>query len=184
MNSLNIIATEFSDAFVIERRSLNDERGSFQRFFCDTELNQIWGQRNICQANLSYNLEAGTIRGFHGQRPPYAEKKLVTCLQGSVFDVIVDVRVDSETFGKYQSFELSDDNHLALLIPQGFVHAFQALENNSTLIYLHDAPYHKESEFGLNIHDPELNINWPLPIRSISERDRKHPFLKNLEGVR
>lgn len=184
MSSLDIIPTIFADAFIIERRSFNDERGSFQRFFCDSELSEIWGHHHVSQANLSFNLKAGTVRGFHGQRPPYAEKKLVTCPQGSVFDVIIDVRLDSGTFGQYQSFELSESNRLALLIPKGFLHAFQVLENHSTLIYLHDAPYNKDSEFGLNIRDPDLNINWPLPVRSISERDCNHPFFKNFEGVK
>ena len=107
----------------------------------------------------------------------------MTCSQGSVLDVIVDVRPGSATYGQYQTFKLSAKNRTALLIPSGFVHGFQTLEDNTSLIYLHDLPHRKDAEFGLHILDPDLSIKLPLPISEISDRDKNHPMLAQLDGV-
>jgi len=174
--------TNFTGVFKIERESFEDNRGKFQRFFCSEELGEAWGQRPVNQANMSFNLRAGTVRGLHGQRGLHADQKLVTCSQGSILDVIVDVRPRSATYGQHQTFHLSAKNRTALLIPSGFAHGFQTLEDNTSLIYLHDRPHCKHAEFGVNILDPDLSINLPLPISEISDRDEKHPMLAQLDG--
>src|SRR5690606_4870438 len=120
----------------------------------------------------------GTVRGLHYQRSPYSETKLVTCTEGAVWDVVVDIREESPTFLHWHAEELSESNGRALLIPAGFAHGFQTLSDNVTLIYCHDVPYHASAESGLHPKDPMLNIPWPLTITAISSRDNHHPMLE------
>lgn len=139
----------------------------------------------LAQINHSLTRKKGAVRGLHYQHPPHAESKLVMCLRGRAFDVAVDLRPDSPTFLTWHSVELSPGNRNAFSIPEGCAHGFQALEENTELLYLHTEYYTPPSEGGLNPTDPRLGIAWPLPITEISERDRSHPVLgPDFPGVR
>lgn len=162
---------------IVERRPIRDERGSFARLFCADEFFEI-NNKPIIQINHSINKETGTTRGLHYQKSPYSESKLVTCIKGEIFDVAVDIRKGSKTFLHWHGELLSADNSKSLFIPEGFAHGFQTLNNDCELIYLHTGSYRSDSEAGLNVLDPRLNIKWPLPISCISERDRQHADIK------
>ena len=174
---MKIIATPFADLFVVETKSLVDDRGAFGRFFCVRELEPIIGNRSIVQINHSRTTIVGTIRGMHFQHPPNAEMKLVRCLKGKVWDVAVDLRPTSQNYKRWYAQELSANNANMMVIPEGFAHGFQVLEAESELLYLHTAFYNKESESGLRHDDPSLAIHWPLKVTEVSSRDRSHAFI-------
>lgn len=174
---MNIISTAIDGVFLIETTSMRDQRGSFYRAFCDRQLASILGQRTICQINVSYTEMVGAIRGLHFQAPPHAEMKLVRCLRGRVWDVAVDLRKNSPTFLQWHGVELSPENALMIIIPEGCAHGFQVLEQGSELLYLHTAHYSPESEGGLRYNDEALNICWPMPVTDISQRDTTHPLV-------
>lgn len=184
VNNFQIFNTFFEGVHIIERNSFLDNRGSFEKLFCCNELEAIWGFKNIHQNNISFNLKAGTIRGFHYQVGKFSEDKLVTCVKGSIYDVIVDVRKTSNTFGKWRAFELSSENKRAILIPEGFAHGFQTLEDEVIVNYCHSAEYNKTFERGVNVFDKCLNVNWPIEDFTISQRDEALPSLDNLDMVR
>src|SRR5882724_11791152 len=165
------------EAYVIEPSVYQDERGAFYRYFCKDEFKEIGHEGEWLQLNHSFTTEPGTIRGLHYQLPPHTEIKLVRCIAGRVFDVIVDVRKGSPTFLQWFGAELSAVNRKMLYIPRGFAHGFQSLTADCELIYHHSAYYTKGSEGGVRYDDPLLAIHWPLPVRNVSERDRHHPLL-------
>lgn len=177
MNRFTITDTPLSGLKVIERQCLGDARGFLSRLFCADELAAAGWTKPIAQINQTYTAKAGTIRGMHFQHPPYAEMKLVSCLQGELFDVAVDLRTDSPTFLKWSGVLLSADNHCALLIPEGFAHGFQTLTDDVELLYCHSVPYTPAAEAGLHPHDPALAITWPLPVAELSARDSRHPLV-------
>jgi dTDP-4-dehydrorhamnose 3,5-epimerase len=162
---------------VLERSFDRDDRGFLERLFGADELGPVIGGRTILQINRSMTSRRGVVRGLHFQFPPHAELKFVTCLRGIVFDVVVDVRRDSSTFLRWHAEVLADTEHKTLLIPEGFAHGFQALADDSELLYFHTALYEPSSEGGLNARDPMLAIQWPEQIREISQRDESHPML-------
>ncbi len=169
--------TPLSGLTVISRRRLADERGFLSRLFCQDDLATFGWQGPSRQINETGTSHRGTVRGLHFQRPPHAEIKLVSCLQGSILDVAVDLREGSPTFLRHFAVELSEENGRSLLIPKGFAHGFQALSDDVRLIYAHSEPYTAEAEGGLNPLDPLLAIDWPLPVERLSARDAGHPFL-------
>jgi len=162
---------------MIERQILGDHRGFLSRLYCADELAATGWVKPIAQINHTYTAEKGTVRGLHFQHPPHAEMKLVNCIRGRVWDVVVDLRADSPGFLHWHAEVLSADNHRALLIPEGFAHGFQVLEPESELLYLHTAFYRPESEDGLRYNDPRLGIQWPLTITEVSKRDAGHPLI-------
>ena len=164
-------------AFVIEPEPSTDDRGLFARIFCKEELQSILHGKSIVQVNHSMTRHKGAIRGMHFQRPPTAEIKMVKCLRGSVFDVMIDLRSDSSTFLNWHGEKLSAENMKMMYIPEGFAHGFQTLEQNSELLYLHTEFYSPEHEGGVRYNDPKIGIKWPLEATDISERDRNHPLL-------
>lgn len=168
---MKIEKLSLSGAAVIDAEPFMDHRGVFARFFCEKELSELIGDRHFVNVNFSRTLKKGAIRGLHFQYPPKAEMKLVRCIRGSVYDVIVDIRKDSPTFLKWFGIELSADNMKMLCVPEGFAHGFQVLEENSEVIYLVSDFYSPENEGGLNYADPILKINWPIKITDISEKD-------------
>lgn len=173
-----------SGATLIETEFIADHRGVFARFFCEKELSELIGDRHIVNVNFSRTLKKGAIRGLHFQRPPQAEMKLVRCIRGAVYDVIVDIRKDSPTFLKWFGIKLSAENMKMLCIPEGFAHGFQVLEESSEMLYLHSEFYSKEHEGALNYSDPVLTIPWPLEITDISERDKNHKMIgDDFQGV-
>ena len=173
---LNIKNTNFEGLFIIEPNIFEDNRGSFSRIFCENELSSVL-DFNIKQINHSVTSKSGTIRGLHFQYEPNSEIKMIKCVKGSVFDVVVDIRRNSETFLKVFSIELSELNNKIIFIPKGFAHGFQALEDDTELIYLHSSLYKPSNEGALNPVDRILDITWPEDISNISEKDRNHPFI-------
>ena len=139
-----------------------------------------WGDRGIAQVNVSRTEAVGTIRGLHLQAEPHSEAKLVRCLRGRVWDVAVDLRHDSASYGQWHAVELSPEQGKALLIPEGCAHGFQVLEPGSELLYLHSGAWVPEAETGVRFDDPQLAISWPLPPLGMSERDLTLPLLKSL----
>jgi dTDP-4-dehydrorhamnose 3,5-epimerase len=168
----------------IERQSLGDSRGCLSRLFCAEELASAGWHKPIAQVNHSHTYKRGTVRGMHYQLPPQAEMKLVSCLQGEVWDVAVDLRAGSPTFLQWHAEQLSADNNRALLIPEGFAHGFQALTNDVQLLYCHSAAHNPEAAAALNAQDPRLAIKWPIAISELSVRDAKHLLIDaKFEGV-
>jgi dTDP-4-dehydrorhamnose 3,5-epimerase len=156
---------------------MSDERGFLERLYCDSELTAEGIRLPIVQANRTMTVRKGTIRGMHFQNPPHTETKLVSCLSGRVFDVAVDLRRGSPTFLHWHGEELSAGNHKSMLIPAGFAHGLQTLENDCELLYFHSAAYAAEAEGGIHPQDPKIGIAWPLPIAEMSSRDQDHPAL-------
>ena len=181
---MNIQKFPFPGAALLKSRPFSDERGHFERLFCHHELKALNLNKPIVQINYSITKKMGAFRGLHFQYPPYPEIKIVRCLKGAVFDVIVDLRQNSPTCLQWHGEELSEQNHAAMYIPEGCAHGFQVLKENSELLYLHTEFYHPEAEGGLNVQDPRLKINLPLPISEMSERDRQHSFLdEQFQGI-
>ena len=177
MSRFDFKATMLPGLTLIQRKKMEDQRGFFSRFYCFEEFTALGVHTPVVQINHTLTLQAGAVRGLHYQRAPFAEVKIVSCLKGEVYDVAVDLRRDSETFLRWHGEILSAENARSLLIPEGFAHGFQALTTDCELLYLHSAPYHPPSEGALNVLDPSLSIDWPLPISELSERDSLHPFI-------
>lgn len=176
--------TPIEGLILLKRQKLADQRGHLSRLFDSEGMAGFGWLGGIAQVNETVTLQKGTVRGFHYQKPPFAEAKLVTCLRGTVLDVAVDVRKGSPTFLWHYAAELSADNMHSLLIPEGFAHGFQALTDDVQLLYAHSAPFRAESEGGLNPLDKVLNIPWPLPVANLSPRDQNHPLIDaRFEGI-
>ena len=176
MDRLHFSPTPLGGLWRAERQASEDERGSFSRIFCAGEVAAATAMPFVvAQANHSWTRSAGCVRGLHFQHAPHADAKIVSCLRGSIFDVAVDLRPASPTFARWHGEILSLSNRRALVIPEGFAHGFQALEDDCELIYLHSQPYVAAAEGGLDPTDPALAIGWPLAITELSERDRRHP---------
>jgi len=170
---------------LVKRNPFSDSRGAFARLFCaETMVGAGW-TGGIVQVNYSATSNKGTVRGMHYQIPPHAEAKLVSCLHGEIFDVAVDLRAGSPTFLQWYGTILSGANNMALLIPPGFAHGFQALTDDVEMIYCHSKDYVPEFEAGLQALDPKVAIAWPEPITNRSERDSAlGAVLDNFEGIR
>lgn len=168
---------------IINRSKNSDERGSFTNLFKDIKTDLVWGERPIKQVNLSETVGVGTIRGMHLQKNNSAEAKLVTCLQGAVFDVAVDLRRNSKTFGKWFGLELTADSDRSFFIPEGFAHGFQVLKPNTQLLYCHSMEFSEENQFGVHPIDEEIKINWPLKCSLLSARDSKLPSLREYNEI-
>ncbi len=154
-----------------------DERGWFARAFCERELAEHGVEFQVRQINRSYNARAGTVRGFHFQFPPHAEHKFLRCVQGSLVDVLVDLRPESPTFLQTAQVELRAEDHQAVLIPERCCHALQTLTDGTEILYQVSAFYAPEAEFGLRWNDPALGIRWPLEVSEISAKDAAWPLL-------
>lgn len=174
---MKIKRTPLQDACIIEPKTFKDNRGLFARVFCKQELKHILHNKNIVQINHSLTKQKGAIRGMHFQYPPMAEIKIVKCIRGKVFDVIIDLRQRSSAFLKWHGEVLSAANMKMQFIPEGFAHGFQTLEENSELLYLHSEFYSREHEGGVRYNDLAINISWPLDVTDISEKDRSYPLL-------
>lgn len=172
-------------AFLIDLEPFSDERGWFARFYDKKEFGEKIGHsKDWVQLNHSVSNTTGTLRGMHFQFPPFREIKMVRCITGAIYDVIVDLRESSPTFLQTFGTELSARNNRMLYIPEGFAHGFQALEPNCALLYHHTEYYTPGSEGGFRYNDPAFAIKWPLPVTVMSERDTRHPFVdKNFKGI-
>lgn len=180
----NFVETPLEGLFRVDRKPIEDSRGFFSRFFCAKEFECIGFDGPIAQINHTLTSKKGAIRGMHFQYPPYFESKVVTCVRGEIFDVVIDIRKDSPTFLQSHMEILSAQNQCGLMIPAGFAHGFQTLDEDSQLIYLHSTSHAPDAEGALNALDPALAIDWPMEISEISERDKTHRFIDTqFEGV-
>ncbi|MCU0421870.1 MAG: dTDP-4-dehydrorhamnose 3,5-epimerase [Bacteroidia bacterium] len=170
-------------AYLIDLEKKEDHRGFFSRLFCVNEIKNHELQFNCVQMNTSFSTQKGTLRGMHFQREPKLEAKIIKCIKGAIADVIIDLRKNSPTFGKWKMLELNDNNRSMMFVPEGFAHGFQTLSNNCELIYWHSNFYSAEFEGGVNYADPILNINWPLKVTEITQRDIGHPMLNEIRPI-
>ena len=184
MNRFTVTDLPLAGLKLVERKRLGDNRGFLSRLFCEDELANAGWCQPIVQINHTYTSLGGTVRGLHYQLPPHAEIKLVSCIQGELWDVAVDLRANSPTYLQWHAEHLSSSNNRAMLIPEGFAHGFQTLVDVVSLIYLHSKAHSPENERALNSRDPRLAIDWPLGISEISLRDSSHPLIDlKFEGV-
>jgi dTDP-4-dehydrorhamnose 3,5-epimerase len=171
------VETPLAGAYTIDLDRIEDDRGFFARSFCAREFAALGLDEAVVQCNVSFNHRVGTLRGMHYQAEPYGEAKLVRCTMGRILDVIVDIRLDSPTRGRWFSTELSAENHRMLFIPRGFAHGFQTLVDNSEVFYQMSALYEPSAARGLRWDDPVLAIDWPIAGPIVSERDRAYPLV-------
>lgn len=177
MTIFNTYKTNIIGLLVIERYSANDFRGSLDKLYSRDTHADLFDCNNLRQINLSKTPEKGSIRGMHYQNSPYQETKLVSCIQGKIYDVAIDLRKNSATFLKFHGEILSESNKKSLLIPKGFAHGFQVLDPDTQLIYLHDAEYVPSFEQTINAFDQRIDINWPLEVTNMSQKDKTAAFL-------
>ncbi len=177
---LSFVETPIEGVKVVEGRHHADERGTLARLFASEELAAQGIELEVAHINITSTREPGTVKGMHRQRSPFAETKLVTCLRGRIFDAAVDLRPESETFGSWFGIELSSDQGVSLLIPEGCAHGMQCLEADSLVHYVHSARYQPEAEVGINPLDPQVAVAWPLEPRHLSKRDDSLPWLADL----
>lgn len=170
--------TPLAGAHTIELERRGDDRGFFARFFCEREFADAGLETRFVQINTSLTGKAGTLRGLHYQLPPAAEVKVVRCLKGALFDVIVDLRPDSPTYRKWFGAELTAENRVMMYVPRGFAHAFVTLAPDTEALYLVSAFYSPDDERGVRWNDPAIGIDWPVAPVEISEKDRNWPDLQ------
>lgn len=169
---MRFLETKLDGAWLIEPEPIRDSRGYFARTFCMRDFEQRGLESRFVQHSRSFSAAKGTLRGLHFQTPPHEEVKLVSCVSGAVYDVIVDMRPGSPTHRKWQGFELSADNKRQLYVPAGFAHGFQTLTDDAELNYLISAFYEPAASTGISYDDPALGVTWPLPVSVISDRDK------------
>lgn len=175
---MRFIETELKGAYIIELEEKHDHRGFFARTFCAQEFEEHGLKPAVAQCNLSFNYKKGTLRGMHYQTPPAAETKLVRCVKGEIYDVIIDMRPESPTFLQHIGVELTADNHRALYVPEMFAHGYQALTDGAEVLYQVGEFYTPGYEKGLRYNDPFFNIQWPMEVTEISEKDLNWPLLR------
>jgi dTDP-4-dehydrorhamnose 3,5-epimerase len=176
--------TRITGVKVLLSEPFKDNRGFFNRVFCQKELETIRPDIVIAQINHSMTMLKGSIRGMHFQYPPHAEMKIVRCVHGSIFDVGVDLRKNSPTFLQWHGEILSAKNMKALMIPEGCAHGFQSLEDNIEIVYLCTKAYYVNSEGGIRCDDPKIKIEWPYPPTTVSEKDMSCCFITDeFQGV-
>ena len=180
---MNIITTPIAGLLVIEPQVFQDARGYFVETYNADRYRAAGITAQFVQDNQSCS-SYGVVRGLHFQRPPYSQAKLVCCTVGRVLDVAVDLRKDSPTFGQWYSVELSEANKRQFFIPRGFAHGFSVLSDQAIFTYKCDNLYHPESDGGVLLSDPDLGIDWQIPeeLRIISDKDKRHPLLRDLEN--
>lgn len=163
--------TKLSGAFVIELEKIVDDRGFFARTWDNKEFEEHDLNTKLVQCNISFNKKKGTLRGMHYQIPPYEEAKLVCCIKGKIYDVIIDLRPHSKTYKNWLAVELAVDNNKMIFVPEGFAHGFQTLEDNTKVFYQMSQFYNQESSRGIRWNDESFDIKWPIKPSIISEKD-------------
>lgn len=172
---MKIIEQKIKGVYLIEPTPFKDERGLFRRHFCFKEFGDNKIASEVKQANVSENNFAFTLRGFHYQTAPNGEGKTLCCLKGSIYDIIVDLRKESETYMQWVSFNLDDKNRHSIHIPPGCANAFLTLEDNSLIQYYCSKEYVPNAERGIRYNDPKFNFIWPVEPKVISDKDNNHP---------
>ncbi len=176
--------TKLKGAYIIDVRRLEDERGFFGRAWCKKEFEDHGLNGNIVQANVSYNVQKGTIRGMHYQVAPFAETKTIRCTSGKIYDVIVDLRPESETYRQWIGVELSAESFRMLYVPEGFAHGFITLEDHTSVHYMVTQYYTPGAEGGLRYDDPAFAIQWPILPTLVSAKDLSHkPYQAEMYSV-
>jgi dTDP-4-dehydrorhamnose 3,5-epimerase len=166
---------DLQDAWLVHLKPMHDSRGFFARTFCAEEFRAHGLETTFPQHSISCSLHKGTLRGMHFQTEPHSEVKVVRCLSGSIWDVIIDLRPNSPTFRQWRGFELSEENGLQLYIPKGFAHGFQTLSDNARINYLISEFYVPAASTGVRYNDPAFGITWPLPVKTVAEKDLLWP---------
>lgn len=177
---MKITSTKLDGALVIETDVFGDHRGFFTESYSEKTFNEAGLDYKFVQDNHSLSSEAGTLRGLHFQLSPKAQTKLVRVMSGAIYDVIVDLRRNSPSYGQWQGFILSEANKKQLLVPRGFAHGFCTLVAHTQVLYKVDEYYSKEHDRGIMWNDPDLNIDWPIREPVLSDKDKIHPRLKDL----
>ena len=167
--------TSLEGAWIVDIERFEDERGFFARTFCQREFAEHGMNSRIAQCNVSYNQNKGTFRGMHLQIGPFQEAKVVQCTRGAIYDVMVDVRPDSPTYGKHQGFVLSSEEHRMIYIPEGFAHGFLTLEDNTEIFYQMSEFFAPDYARGFRWDDPSFGITLPAEVKVISGRDATYP---------
>jgi dTDP-4-dehydrorhamnose 3,5-epimerase len=180
---MKTLSTSIDGVLLFEPSVFSDDRGWFMEFYRESTFQAMGLAARFVQDNFSMS-RRGVVRGLHFQVEPFAQGKLITCIRGAIFDVVVDLRPDSKTFGKWESVELSDDNKMVCYVPEGFAHGFQALKESNRVLYKCTTEYSKEHEAGLLYSDPDLAIPWPLPSPSLSEKDLSLPSFADWKRLR
>src|SRR5579863_2650470 len=168
-------AIALDGAWLIYLEPIQDDRGFFARTFCVNEFRAHGLETEFSQHSISCSLSKGAVRGMHFQREPHSEVKLVRCLSGSIWDVIIDMRSGSPTYRNWRGFELSEANGAQLYIPKGFAHGFQTLTDNASVNYLTSEFYAPNAAAGIRYDDPTFGIKWPLPVSIIADKDLRWP---------
>lgn len=176
---MKITKTKIEGVYVIEMELRQDVRGYFTRVFCKHELREAGVHFDIVQINRSKTTKKGTVRGMHYQNRPYAEDKIIQCVQGAIFDVALDLRKDSLTYGEWFAKELTADNNTMLLVPKGCAHGFQSLRPDTVVEYFVSEYYTAKAESGIRWDDSEFAIDWPLKNANLSEKDAAWPLVGN-----
>jgi len=181
--SMNIIKTPIEGLLVIEPQVFKDARGYFVETYNEKRYHDAGIDAVFVQDNQSCSC-FGVVRGLHFQRPPYSQAKLVCCTVGRVLDVAVDLRKESPTFGQWFGVELTEENKRQFFIPKGFAHGFSVLSEQAIFTYKCDCLYHPEADGGILLNDPDLAIDWQVPenLRIISDKDKKHPLLRDFDN--
>ena len=172
---MRFIATDINGVDLIELEKHSDDRGFFARSFCTEELAANGHDFEVVQANLSFNHHAGTLRGMHYQVAPVGDPKIVRCISGTIFDVVIDLRPSSPTYCKWVGAELSATNRNSLIIPAGCAHGFLTLEPDTEVLYLMGAPFVPDLASGVRWNDPTFGISWPEKPAIINDRDANYP---------
>lgn len=178
---MKFIKTKLMGVHIIELLKFEDDRGFFARSFCRREFESHGLNPDVVQCNISYNKKKGTLRGMHYQTAPYIEAKLVSCIRGAIYDVIIDIRPDSSTYRQWLSVELAaqcsrlNAHYRMLYIPEGCAHGFLTLENDTEVFYQMSEFYMPEYARGIRWNDPAFGITWPMDVSVISEKDKKIP---------
>jgi len=175
---MKFMKTLLQGAWIIEMEPSSDERGYFARAFCRNELEAHGIESKVVQSNVSYSQKAGTMRGLHYQTAPAEETKLIRCVRGAFYDVIIDLRPDSPTYLMHFGTELSAQNKRMLFVPRNFAHGFLTLEDDTEALYMVSEFYSPEHEAGLRYDDPCFDIQWPVPVEVLSEKDAHWPAFK------
>lgn len=173
---MKFIKTRLNGAYLIELEPKEDDRGFFARSFCKDELLKAGLDFHVVQASQSLTFKRGTIRGLHFQGPPKEEDRIVQCIVGKIYDVVLDLRRDSSTFGQWFAEELSGDNGKMIYVPRGFAHGFQTLVDNSRVQYFMSEFYSREHALGIRFNDPLFNIKWPIKNPIVSQKDKNWPL--------
>lgn len=163
--------------FLVKPEPYIDKRGLFRRVYCQKELKRNNIKFNIKQINVSENKNIHTLRGFHYQKNPYGEDKIITCIKGSIHNIVIDMRKKSKTFMAWQSFNLSEMNRLALLLPKGCANAYLTLKKRTWILYFHSQYFKPGFEESIKYNDPKFNFDWPKKVKVISKKDNSIQLL-------